>query len=363
MTSFGVLTNHLTSLIRPAIRLQQLPTRSFIPSLDQIGLKRLSSTVRGKSGRKYVVQNVLGRWLKTSEFNIHRAECQGQSLVTKRVPPSFFQLSQELRKEFPHSQRLRMHVDYNEKEHVLVYNYYKQTFLALLSKYPAFPPTEIKKILRCTAEAVKELHDKDWIHIDIKPDNILVDWDYDDKGQPKVEKVVLGDFDLALKLVDDQPLRAPHAVGNVMWRSPEGQSGKGVAKASDIYSLGLLCIYGLGGGSMLILDNDTIKQLKENGMPPEQEIVVRHFMYFGPLPNALLSHVCDEQWTTLFREASEMAEIEAAEYPNWRFERWSEDDAIHLTPEAKSMITHMVRLDPAQRASIDEVLKHPWWCM
>lgn len=52
--------------------------------------------------------------------------------------------------------------------------------------------------------------------------------------------VALGDFDIAQKLVDEQPLRAPHAVGNVMWRSPEGQSGKGVAKASDIYSLGLV---------------------------------------------------------------------------------------------------------------------------
>lgn len=132
-----------------------------------------------------------------------------------------------------------MHVDYNEKERVLVYNYYRHTLLALLSQSPDFPPTEIKKILRCTAEAVKELHDKGWIHIgqlsptpccydlclltlyrlvvqDVKPDNILVDWAYDDQGQPKVENVALGDFDLALKLVDEQPLRAPHAVGNVM---------------------------------------------------------------------------------------------------------------------------------------------------
>lgn len=75
---------------------------------------------------------------------------------------------------------------------------------------------------------------------DVKPDNILVDWVYDSQGVPKVEKVALGDFDIALKLVDEQPLRAPHAVGNVMRRSPEGQSGKGVAKASDIYSLGLV---------------------------------------------------------------------------------------------------------------------------
>lgn len=78
---------------------------------------------------------------------------------------SFFQLSQKLKKEFLESQILRMHVDYNEKHQVLVYDYFKHTFLALLSHYPDFPPAEIKKILRCTAEAVKELHDKDWIHI------------------------------------------------------------------------------------------------------------------------------------------------------------------------------------------------------
>lgn len=112
---------------------------------------------------------------------------------------------------------------------------------------------------------------------------------------------------------------------------------------------------------MLIMDDDTAKELKENGIPPEQEIVVRHLLYFGPLPDGLLSHVNDEKWTTLFRAASEIAETEASEDPGCRFERWSVDNALHLTLEAKNMITDMTRLDPAQRPSIDEVLRHPWW--
>lgn len=58
-----------------------------------------------------------------------------------------------------------MHVDYNEQERILVYPYFRDTFLALLREHPDFPIKEIKKILRCTAEAVKEFHDKDWIHI------------------------------------------------------------------------------------------------------------------------------------------------------------------------------------------------------
>lgn len=112
---------------------------------------------------------------------------------------------------------------------------------------------------------------------------------------------------------------------------------------------------------MIILDDDTIRDLKEHGVSPEQEIVVRHFMYFGPLPEGLLRHVDDEKWSKLFHLASDIAETEAAEDPDCRFERWSVDDAPHLTPEAKDMIFKMTRLDPAQRDSIDEVLEHPWW--
>ncbi|KAJ4415389.1 hypothetical protein N0V82_007384 [Gnomoniopsis sp. IMI 355080] len=196
---------------------------------------------------------------------------------------------------------------------------------------------------------------------DIKPDNILVDWIHDEEGRPTVQKVALGDFDLALKLIDDQPLRSAHAVGNVMWRSPEGQSGKGVAKASDVFSLGLVCIYGLRGGDMIILDNESIRALKENGVPPEQEIVVRHFMYFGPLPEGLLRHVDDSTWSTLFRAASEIAETEAEEDPGCRFERWPVVNASDLTVQAKDMIYNMTRLDPARRVSIEDVLTHSWW--
>lgn len=112
---------------------------------------------------------------------------------------------------------------------------------------------------------------------------------------------------------------------------------------------------------MLILNDDTIKELKEHGMPPEQEIVVRHFMYFGPLPEALLTHVDDEKWIPALRGGSEIAELAVADDPDIRFERWTTDDAVHLTPSAKDMIARMTRLDPAQRASIDEVLGHPWW--
>lgn len=121
------------------------------------------------------------------------------------------------------------------------------------------------------------------------------------------------------------------------------------------------CLWSLGGGPFLVLDRDTIQRLNELGVPYVQEILVRHFMYFGPLPEGLLKHVDDELWSRLYKEASMLAETEAAEDPTARLKDWTTSDARHLDPEAKDMIINMTRLDPAQRASMDEVLQHPWW--
>lgn len=112
---------------------------------------------------------------------------------------------------------------------------------------------------------------------------------------------------------------------------------------------------------MLILDDDTIQSLKDNGMPVEQEVVVRHFLYFGPLPDGLLKHVNDETWDALYNAASEIAEAEAVDDPDARFDRWSSDVAPHLTPSAKEMISKMICLDPGKRATIEEVLGSSWW--
>ena len=81
----------------------------------------------------------------------------------------------------------------------------------------------------------------------MKPDNILVDWEYDNTGYGSVTRTALGDFDTAIKLQNTKPLCTRYALGNVMWRSPEGQTGRGITKASDVYSfglvVGLLCLH------------------------------------------------------------------------------------------------------------------------
>ena len=206
----------------------------------------------------------------------------------------------------------------------------------------------------------------------MKPDNILVNWTCDNQGNQEVTDVALGDFDIASKLEGGTRLQTRYAIGNVMWRSPEAQTGRGVTKASDVFSFGLVvsepsstprthaklclqCIYAIGGGELLLL-NDW-KEMEKKCIKPEQEILTRHFLYFGPLRGGLFDHVSDETWNIALKKASEMAEMTAEDQPGLRFAQWGEE----LGPEAKNMISGMTNLDPAARATMDEALKHGRW--
>ncbi len=206
----------------------------------------------------------------------------------------------------------------------------------------------------------------------MKPDNILVNWTSDKEGNKIVTDVALSDFDIAFKSEGGEPRQTPYAIGNVMWRSPEGQTGRGVTKASDMFSFGLVvsepcsssgihaklylqCIYALGGGEFLLLNDH--QELARRGIRPEQEILVRHFSYFGPVPEGLLKQVNSEDWCNALKGASEIAEEAVKEQPELRFKWWGEE----LGPEAQNMISGMTNPDPTARTTIDQVLTHRWW--
>jgi serine/threonine protein kinase len=207
---------------------------------------------------------------------------------------------------------------------------------------------------------------------DVKPDNILVNWACDKEGNKIVTDVALGDYDIAFKSKGGEPRQTPYAIGNAMWRSPEGQTGKGVTKASDVFSFGLVvsapcslssvhtklylqCIYALGGGDFLLLNH--YQELATRGITPEQEILIRHFSYFGSVPEGLLRQVSSENWCNALKAASEMAEEAVKEQPELSFESWGKE----LGFEAQHMIRGMTKPDPAARTTINQVMAHIWW--
>ncbi|KAL3423869.1 kinase-like protein [Phlyctema vagabunda] len=250
-----------------------------------------------------------------------------------------------------------MHVDYSEKDKIVVYEYFKEDLLALVQNNPDFPLEARKRILFEAGKALQELHAKEWIHIDVKPDNVMVDWKLDEQGEVQVNRVTLIDLDVSLKLKDSKLLRIRdmRRLGNFMWRSPEAQTGQGIGKASDVFSFGLVCIYTLTGREIMAVNHE---QLKEREVEPEIEVLGRDLVYFGPLSDGLLQHTADETWQTVL---GQVAEGVAGADPSFHLSNWQECDFPNIDAEAKSMLCRIMILDPVARAPIDEILDDPYW--
>ncbi|ETI26444.1 hypothetical protein G647_03221 [Cladophialophora carrionii CBS 160.54] len=314
---------------------------------------RMCSTLTGRSGRVYTRDRILQAHPHKPELNIYLAHCEDRAFLLKPVSQSILELSKELKDEFGDSPRLRTRLDDNEAERVLLYDYYKDNLLSLVKNRPDLPLGARKSILRNLGLGLKDLHSRNWIHLDTKPDNAMIDWNVDENGRFIVERVAWADLDCALQLMGEQLL--DHRIGNVMWRSPEGQTGKGIGKPSEVFSFGLICLYTITGVEALHPD---FEQLKKDGVEPEQLILYQLLSMFGPAPPGLIAHVNDEYWGELSRVLSDVV---AGEDPSIRFEQWDEGILPNLNAQAKRVILKMTELDPIKRPTMSCILGDPRW--
>jgi serine/threonine protein kinase len=88
------------------------------------------------------------------------------------------------------------------------------------------------------AEALAYVHEREVVHRDVKPGNVLLGPD----------RVKLADFGLARLLSDDtRHTRTGHTIGTAAYLAPEQVTGDGVSAAADVYSFGLVLLEALTG--------------------------------------------------------------------------------------------------------------------
>ena len=113
-------------------------------------------------------------------------------------------------------------------------SYHMKLPIARPSVYP-MPVAQLHRIIEQSGQALSYMHDKGWIHRDVKPENILVN---------KSGETRLVDYALAMKpygglkklFVKKAPVQGTHS-----YMSPEQIRGYPPTPAADVYSFGITC--------------------------------------------------------------------------------------------------------------------------
>jgi serine/threonine-protein kinase len=104
-----------------------------------------------------------------------------------------------------------------------------QNLKKLLDQHGPLPPEEVLLLLEQIAGALGHLHARNLVHLDIKPQNLIVTPD---------GTVKLIDFGLAQPTGPRQEMVGGTAFGTVAYLAPEQASGEPVDAATDVYALG-----------------------------------------------------------------------------------------------------------------------------
>ncbi|KAI0179711.1 kinase-like domain-containing protein [Hypoxylon sp. FL1284] len=325
---------------------------------------RMASTVLGKptvlgnSGTLYLQDALLRahpQHPELGEFKCHAVPTRRQRTKDDychmtRATKELYHLSRQLEHEFGGVRGLRMHVDFNDEENVLIYPRYTHTLHTLMRDEPDLSMQNRRKILRRVVEAIHQLHLRFYVHLDINPHTILVNWRQADK---RVTDVALSNFEYAVKVGYEPETNSFHFMGNALWRSPEGHTGRGLHKSSDIFSLGLVFVYALVDQKRLVFD------LPERGtrFDISQRVLTTHFSYFGLARKTIRRRVAKKRAIQILKRASTDARLVCKKKPELKFKHWGAD----LLPELQDLIAGMTQINPNGRLPIKQILRHPWW--
>ncbi|PWY89494.1 putative calcium/calmodulin dependent protein kinase [Aspergillus sclerotioniger CBS 115572] len=274
--------------------------------------------------------------------------------VLKDIPKDIFDnFHERIQPQLPESPHIRSPCDTIPGQRILVYKYLTDDFLDLVKKGISLPTR--KQILKASLRGIADLHERDVVHLDTKPDNIMVECQHKEQDTI-IEKVQIIDLENAAHLPKGRCIKGMLA-GNDNWRSPEAHFKGRLNKPTDIFSFGAACIYAMLGRVIFGPDDDFYKHQAQGALPAMIRLQ-RQVSYFGDPQgiSGLLKHISDEDFNCKILQI--LWEDRFEEYiPYKAFSEWADV----VDPEFKDLIQRLTNLDPTKRPTAYEALRHPWF--
>ncbi|RAK96387.1 putative calcium/calmodulin dependent protein kinase [Aspergillus ibericus CBS 121593] len=274
--------------------------------------------------------------------------------VLKDIPKDIFDnFHERIQPQLQKSPYIRLPCDIIPGERILVYRYLNEDFLDLVKKGIALRAR--KQILKASLRGIAELHDRDVVHLDIKPDNIMVECQYN--GQDTlIEKVQIIDLENAAHLPQGKCIKGMLA-GNDNWRSPEAHFKGRLSKPTDMFSFGVVCIYAILGRVIFGPDDDFHKHEAQGALPAMIRLQ-RQVSYFGDTQGVigLLKHISDDVFSCRLLQIL-WEDRFGEDIPYKPFSQW----ANAVDPDFRDVVQRLTYLDPNKRLTAHEALQHVWF--
>ncbi|KAK4034590.1 kinase-like domain-containing protein [Parachaetomium inaequale] len=205
---------------------------------------------------------------------------------------------------------------------------------------------EFKFVARRVLEALDMLHQDGFVHTDIKPSNVLVNYGKDESN--RFADIQLCDFESTVK--DDCKYALEGTpIGTSIFRSPEAQLEMRWGTSTDIWSFGAMLISLIYGEDFHIF-NPRVPGDHEDF---EIEILFKHHRCFGPFPTSYIE-IADDARLAALTWIINNSPAETLRPFHMTTER-------EICREDRDFVCKIKKLDPRDRPTARELLEHPWF--
>ncbi|KAK4889762.1 hypothetical protein LTR27_011474 [Elasticomyces elasticus] len=298
---------------------------------------RIGQVVKGARDVYIVAQKLHGHvWSASTTAN--------KQVVLKCAPEIRLQREKALLQQFEGDAHIRQLIDYGKEPPFLVLEHLESDALRSSSE-ARISRQDIKLIARSVLSALESLHAKGFAHTDIKPDNILLNFD---ANGTRVVEAKLADCGDVCNVGFDT-----HVIGAAIFRSPEALLGLKWSTPTDIWSFGATLISLFWGRDFHIFK--PLEVSADDGELPAH-VLVQQARYFGPFPLSYKTFLEEEQEKIL-------AAIHIYIEEQGLRKPFAQVEDKEITSEDKEFLRDIMLMDPRDRPTAKGILKHDWFDM